>query len=276
MIRVFPRRTRATPTDDLAFWPGKDCRVMPSRALPVLVSVAFTQDVARAERIADGWRQAGYSVTVGGPAYDDPGGEFEPGRFLAPGYVITSRGCPNRCDFCFVPKREGGLRELEIKPGIDVLDNNLLACSDRHVAAVFAMLRDQRRCVRFTGGLEAARVTPRVLDLLRSVKLPQSKAALFLAYDDVRQARTVQLAAERLRAAGMRRRQLGCYVLVGRNGDSPDAALGRLEDVLSWGLLPFAMFYRDDEGRKARGDWRKIQRAWTRQAAIYATHPNLD
>ena len=38
-----------------------------------------------------------------------PGTEFVPGRFLAKGVTITSRGCPRRCPFCFVPGREGAL-----------------------------------------------------------------------------------------------------------------------------------------------------------------------
>ena len=41
------------------------------------------------------------------------GGDFVPGRYLAPGYVITSRGCPNRCWFCSVWRREGALREFQ-------------------------------------------------------------------------------------------------------------------------------------------------------------------
>ena len=48
--------------------------------------------------------------------------------YMKPGYVITSRGCPNRCWFCAVPKREGyQLRELPVTDGWIVADDNLLA-----------------------------------------------------------------------------------------------------------------------------------------------------
>ena len=70
----------------------------------------------------------GVPVHMGGPAFNMPGGDFVPGMYLKKGYVITSRGCPNRCWFCSVPRREGGrLRELPITEGnIDVYKRQVL------------------------------------------------------------------------------------------------------------------------------------------------------
>jgi radical SAM superfamily enzyme YgiQ (UPF0313 family) len=115
------------------------------------------------EKLEKAWRNVA-PVTVGGPAFDEPGGEFVPGMYLKPGYVITSRGCPNNCWFCQVPKREGGvIRELEIKDGNNILDDNLLACSEDHIRKVFDMLKKQKYGRPFfTGGLEAARLKPRM------------------------------------------------------------------------------------------------------------------
>ncbi len=68
------------------------------------------------------------------------------------GYVITSRGCPNRCWFCAVPKREGGrLRELPVTDGWIITDDNFLACSAKHIDQVFAMLKRQPHRPQFTG-----------------------------------------------------------------------------------------------------------------------------
>jgi hypothetical protein len=158
IARVFPRRTRATPTDEYTFT-GEPTWFLPLIS-EVHVSVAFTYDLPRAEKLARAWERVA-PVKIGGPATGMPGGDFIPGRYLAEGYVITSRGCPNRCWFCSVPKREGGLRELPIREGWNVLDDNLLACSDDHIRAVFMMLRGVRHHrVEFTGGLEAARLKP--------------------------------------------------------------------------------------------------------------------
>ena len=144
IIRVFPRRTRATPDDPFAFTGPP-----PKRGLPdideVHVSVTFTYDMEKAHQLAEQWQKLGVPVHMGGPAFQVPGGDFIPGMYLKKGYVITSRGCPNRCWFCSVPKREGGkLRELPITDGNIILDDNLLACSEQHIRAVFEMLGRQK------------------------------------------------------------------------------------------------------------------------------------
>jgi hypothetical protein len=80
---------------------------------------------------------------VGGVAYGDPGAEFIPGRYIKLGYGFTSRGCPRRCWFCSVWKRDPVPRLLPIVDCWNILDDNLLACPRPHVEAVFAMLRRQ-------------------------------------------------------------------------------------------------------------------------------------
>ena len=117
IARVFPRRTKATPDDPLAFTGPP-----PKEGLPdieeVHVSVAFTYDMEKACQLAEQWMKLGVPVHMGGPAFNMPGGDFIPGMYLKKGYVITSRGCPNRCWFCSVPRREGDrLRELPITEG---------------------------------------------------------------------------------------------------------------------------------------------------------------
>ena len=121
IARVFPRRTNASPKDALAFFdvPG----MFPVEVDEVHISVAFTWDIPRAERLAKTWEKMA-PVKLGGPALGAAGEDFTPGMYLKPGYVITSRGCPNRCWFCSVPKREGSLRELPITEGNNVLDDN--------------------------------------------------------------------------------------------------------------------------------------------------------
>ena len=89
---------------------------MPEDITEVHVSVAFTWDMERAERLAYAWERIA-PVKMGGPAFNQPGGEFVPGRYLRDGYTITSRGCFNFCWFCAVWKREKGLTELPIHDG---------------------------------------------------------------------------------------------------------------------------------------------------------------
>jgi hypothetical protein len=273
ILRVFPRRTKATPSDPFAVVGGPglwDPQFIAEYApVEVHVSVAFTWDIPRAHAIARAWSKLA-PTKVGGPAFGDAGGEFHPGKYLARGYTITSRGCPNRCKFCFVPRREGRLRELPIRDGWNVLDNNLLACSEPHVYEVFAMLRRQPHRVAFTGGLEARRMAGWIINLLAELR---PRPEVFFAYDPGDDLKPVRDAAEELFFAGFTRasHRVRCYVLIGYPGDTIAAAEGRLADVLKVGLTPMAMLWRGEAGDRPGRDWRRFQRRWARPAIIHAT-----
>ena len=152
-------------------------------------------------------------MKIGGPATGMAGGEFVPGRYLREGYVITSRGCPNMCWFCSVPIREGNIRELPIRDGWNVLDDNLLACSEAHVRNVFAMLARQRERAQFTGGLEAARMKRWIAEGLRELHPKQ----IFFAYDTPCDRDPLHAAGKLLRSVGFTTAShtLRAYVLIG-------------------------------------------------------------
>ncbi|MDZ4341327.1 MAG: hypothetical protein U1E51_02685 [Candidatus Binatia bacterium] len=271
IIRVFPRKTKATPIDDLVrIGKGPD---LFDEADQVHVSVAFTWDIPLAEKLARQWRDVA-PVTIGGPALNERGGEFLPGMYLKPGYVITSRGCPNRCWFCSVPKREGGeIRELPITDGHNILDDNLLACSSRHIEAVFAMLRRQKEPIEFTGGLEAALLKPWHAEELNKLRIKQ----MFFAYDTPDDWEPLQSAAVILSNAGFAldprghsRRLLRCFVLCGFKGDTIPKAEKRMVETRRIGFLPMAMLWKDETGKRDP-EWAKFQREWARPAIIYST-----
>jgi hypothetical protein len=267
-IRVFPRRTRATPDDELAVvgrGPG-----LFDKAERVEISAVFSWDLPLTERLARQWAVVA-PVEIGGPATGMRGEDFVPGRYLKRGYTITSRGCPNRCWFCSVWRREGeGVRELPIQDGYNVLDDNLLACSEDHVRAVFAMLGRQAEPAQFTGGLEAARLLPWHVELLTSIRLGQ----VWFAYDEDADLEPLIAAGKLLREAGLGLTSTGnvshtvrCYCLVGHPRDTFDAADKRLREAYANGFLPMAMLYRDVEG-KTTHEWRRFQKWWARPAAI--------
>lgn len=264
IARVFPRRTKATPDDALAFSAPPPKSLVPIRE--VHISVAFSYDMEKAEKLAESWARTGAPVKLGGPAFNEPGDDFVPGMYLKPGYVITSRGCANRCWFCSVPKREGyALRELPITDGHNILDDNLLACSGRHIRAVFAMLNRQKERPIFTGGLEAKLLKPWHVDLLCESKTRR----MYFAYDTVDDFEPLVAAGKLLREGGISResRKPCCYVLIGYKGDSMVAAEKRLLDTWSAGFMPFAMLYKNETG-DTDTEWRKFQRLWVRPEII--------
>lgn len=274
LIRVFPRRTKATPDDSLAYFGPPD---LFADADEVHVSVAFTWDIPRAEQLAEEWRHVA-PVTVGGPAYEKDGQiyplDFEPGRYIKRGYTFTSRGCPRRCWFCSVWKRIPQATPLDVvHDGWNVLDDNFLACPEPHVRKVFDMLRRQDRRVEFTGGLEALSLQDYQVELLASLR---PRPVMFWAYDPQDAFETLEHASSRLLAAGFTREshRLRCYVLVGYPKDTFDAATKRLTDMIRIGFTPMAMLWRPErpaEMRYAPGpEWRAFQRRWARPAIIHA------
>ena len=272
VIRVFPRRTTATPVDPLAFIGEPPFPELLPPADRVEVSCTFTWDMPAARRLVKSWRRFFPDVRLGGPATDDCPGDFEPGRFLRPGYVITSRGCPNRCSFCLVPDREGPLRTLPIHDGWDVLDNNLLACPQAHIDAVLEMLARQPVKARYTGGLEALRLSA---DIARQIVEVGFDIA-YTAYDRPPQRRHVQRAVAALRYFGgwserQAQRKIGVYVLCGYSGDSEVAIEKRLRWIVGLGATPFPMFYRAPEARRDPriDEMKRSLRKWMRPASMY-------
>src|SRR3974377_1159188 len=215
LIRVFPRITKATPKDELAYFGPPD---LFAEADKVHVSVTFTYDKLYAEQLAKQW-EAVAPVEVGRVAYGDAGQEFVPGRYIKPGYIFTSRGCPRRCWFCSVWKRDPVPRLLPIIDGWNVLDDNLLACPRDHVEAVFAMLRRQNRRIEFTGGLEALSLQDYQVELLASLR---PRPTMFFAYDPGDKFETLESAARRLLAVGFTKasHRMRAYVLIGYPKDT--------------------------------------------------------
>lgn len=273
LIRVFPRRTKATPDDRLAYVAeGPDLFATVAGADEVHVDCTFTWDKPAAERLAEQWQSIA-PVRVGGVAYGDPGKEFVPGQYIKPGYIFTSRGCPRRCWFCSVWKRDPVPRLLPIIDGWNVLDDNLLACPREHVEAVFRMLRRQGRRVEFTGGLEARALEDYQVGLLADLR---PRPSCFFAYDPGDPFETLASAARRLLAAGFTAasHSLRCYVLIGYPRDTFGAAEGRLRQMLSIGFTPMAMLWRPETLSAERWapapEWRAFQRRWVRPTIIHA------
>jgi hypothetical protein len=207
-------------------------------------------------------------VRIGGPAYDDGGDEFTPGMFLKAGCTITSRGCPKKCGWCSVPKREGAIRELAIKPGWIVQDNNLLACSERHVRAVFDMLRQQGRAIYFNGGLDKHYLRDWHRELFDSIKIGE----LWFACDTAADLPHLERASRIL--DGISIEKLRCYTMIGYDHETPGRRRAAVREGLRAGVPPVLPAVPADR-RAAEGVRRavaRVHRKWSRPAA-YRSKP---
>lgn len=271
IARVFPSRTAQTPVDEYAFV-GDPPLFLPDDITEVHVSVTFSWDLPEAERLCEAWQRIA-PVKMGGPATGERGEEFTPGMYVKQGVTFTSRGCPNNCWFCIVPKRDGKLRELKIQPGNIVQDDNLLACSEDHIRAVFRMLESQHG-IKLSGGLEAKRLKPWHVELFEKVKVQEA----FFAYDTPDDWEPLVEAAKTLKESQWySAKKCRCFCLIGYPKDTIDAAEKRLTDVLKLGFFPYAMLWRDPQGNCAKKDttWAKFQREWLRPAILYQKYKSV-
>lgn len=262
VIRVFPRLTRATPIDELVVINRNPTFF--DEADEIHISVTFDNDIEKAEKLYKSWKFIG-ETKIGGPAFNDAG-EFIPGMYLKEGYVITSRGCPNHCYFCKVPYREGEIRELEIKDGYNLADNNILACSDAHVEKVFNMLSRQKERIIFSGGLEAKLLKEWHVAWLKKLRL----TAVWFAYDEPNDLEPLVEAGKLLRKYRLftRSHTMMCYVLIGYKGDTTEKAAERCRTVIKLGFFPQTMLYDEGNHVKDLGLWKKFHRVWANKFIV--------
>jgi hypothetical protein len=188
--------------------------------------------------------------------------------FIRDGCTITSRGCVKKCGWCDVWKREGPkIRELAIKPGWIVQDNNLLACSERHIRAVFEMLREQDRAIFFNGGLDKHFLKDWHRPLFESIAIGE----LWFACDTSADIPSLERATRIL--DGIPNENRPCYTMSGFDGETPTEAAKRCERVYELGFLPFCqLFQPPDELKCYSREWLDVRRKWSRPAA-YRSRP---
>jgi hypothetical protein len=266
IARVFPRKTNMTPDDELVFTGPPTVESMAMEIDAVHISVTFTWDLEKAEELYESWQMLGVPVEVGGPAFDDRMGDFTPGMYVKKGLVFTSRGCSKDCWFCSVPRCSKGIvRELPIKDGYNIMDDNILGTSEGHFRAVIEMLKRQKERPVFSGGLEPAFLQPWHAELLKEV----NPKRMYTAYDTKDDYEAIRQMAERMWDAGFSKaaQQVKCYCLCGYPGDSFEEAEKRMKQIMDVGFLPFAMLFRDESGSTEK-DWRVFQREWCNSITV--------
>lgn len=260
IARVFPRKTNMSPTDELAFFGLPTVENLAMEIDKVHISVTFSWDMEKAEELYEAWQILGVPVEIGGPAFDDRMGDFNPGMYVKQGVVFTSRGCSKDCWFCSVPRcSHGVIRELPIYDGWNICDDNILGTSEAHFRAVIDMLSRQKERAVFSGGLEPAFLQSWQAELLKKI----NPKTMYTAYDTKDDYEAIRQMASIFWDAGFspKGHQIKCYCLCGYEGDSFDDAEKRMNQIMDVGFLPFAMLYRDESGQ-TREEWRKFQREW--------------
>lgn len=200
------------------------------------ISVIFSWDLAKAHRLATYFRQRGFDVRAGGPAIaNDPaaladvariGGDVDALPHHNPNATFTSRGCIRKCPYCIVPRIEGDLVELDDWPLRPIVcDNNLTACSKKHFDRVIDRLKAIAH-IDFNSGLDARLLSTYHAERIAELGLHRVR----LSWDHIDHESAVMRAWERLRQAGIPKRRISIYVLIGYD-DTPEDAAYRLQVI---------------------------------------------
>ena len=159
------------------------------------------------------------------PEIDDafPDYSIYPDCDYAIGYI--TRGCPNNCRWCIVPKKEGGIKayrtwEKLVRQDTDklvLMDNNILAC-EYGIEQLESMIGSKYR-IDLNQGMDARLVTEHVADILS--RLSWIRFIRF-SCDQKSQIQSVKNAIELLKSKGVKPDRIFIYILV--TADVQDAA----------------------------------------------------
>lgn len=131
---------------------------------------------------------------------------------------FTTRGCPNKCPFCVVNIKEGGVKVVG-----DVLSlwdgkSKFITCYDNNVLAVPEQLlinaeqaRTYKLSLDYNQGLDHRKLTPEIIDITKTYKHPE----LHFAFDSPSLIGTVEKSIDMLQSKGITRSTW--YVLCGFN-----------------------------------------------------------
>lgn len=219
----------------------------------------------------------------GGPGYDlhakMPFEDYDrmmPDYSLYPsfGYAIGrfTRGCPNRCPWCVVPKMDGSeirhVADLEDfwdgQETVRVLDDNIMADGDEFF----------RDCEQLSNAgvkviweaLDARLVNDQTAEALASVK---HFKRIHFAWDGHSQDDAAPKSIEILRNHGLKPWRLMFYVLVGFNTDR-DYDLHRIYTLRDMGANPFVMpFDKSDQ-------YQRDLARWCNNKVIFAAVPRFE
>lgn len=159
--------------------------------------------------------------------------------------MFSMRGCIRKCAFCAVPRLEGksvgkaqGICDL-IEPGHKkaiLWDNNVLGVANWH--EVVDELAEAGVSVDFNQGLDARLITQDIANKLATLRIP----IIRMAYDIPSEGKALEKAIGYLESAGFSRRKIIVYTLYNFT-DTPEDFLGRVLDLVSWGVVSYPMRY---------------------------------
>lgn len=187
-------------------------------------------------------------------------------------YGFLTRGCPNKCKWCVVPKKEGAVKPymdveeiaVDKRTNLVLMDNNILA-SDYGLEQIEKIIKLGLR-VDFNQALDARLVTTEVAKLLAKVKWLNY---IRFGCDTTRQIQECERACELIDGFGYKKEYFLYCILM-----DFEESFKRVNYWRSKGfrLLPHCQPFRDvNNPRQIIPQWQKDLARWADRKEIYKT-----
>lgn len=238
---------------------------------------SFTPDYAyvianvRGEVVRGG---TGYDVRSSLPGDIDriqPDYSLYPTVDIRTSYGFLTRGCPNRCRWCVVPQKEGGIRpymdvdEITLhgaRPYAILMDNNVLACD--YGLSQLEKIAKRGYHVDFNQALDARLVTEDIARLLAKVRWMKR---IRFGCDTPAQIAHCERAIELIRSCGYRG-EFFLYCILMDFAESYRRISHWRKDKK---VIPFAQPYRDIDNPYQRiPQWQKDMAHWVNRKELFA------
>lgn len=187
---------------------------------------------------------------------------------------FLTRGCVNKCKWCIVPRKEGGMRPYmdidEItqdgkRPYAILMDNNVLA-SDYGLAQI-EKIAEKGYHIDFNQGLDARLVTPEIAKLLARVKWTNSR--MRFGCDTPKQIQECDRATDLIMSYGYKGMFFFYCIII-----DMEETLRRVNHWKHKGTryIVQAQPYRDfDNPHQALPQWQKDMARWANKKEIFST-----
>lgn len=202
-------------------------------------------------------------------------------------YGFLTRGCPNKCAWCVVPRKEGVIhpywdieRVANGRKKVILMDNNILAAGD-YARQQLQKIVDLKIHVDFNQALDARLVTDEFALLLAKVRWLGSR--IRFGCDTTAQIAQCESAMDRLRACGFRG-EFFLYTMIGGKNGFREC----YDRIMHWwyilqhyrktregyAVYAYAQPYRDpDRHQTIIPMWQKDMATWCNKKMLYYTIP---
>ena len=230
------------------------------------------------------------SIVKGGTGYDIHSKLSDDMEYVTPDYSIypsidnktaygfLTRGCPNKCKWCVVPRKEGGVKPymdvddvaIDGRRNLILMDNNVLAC-DYGMEQIQKII-DRKYRVDFNQAIDARLITADKAKLLAKVKWID---VIRLGCDTPKQIAECENAMQMIDEYRGKPMQYLMYTMIDRDMHEAYHRLSYFRTMKKVRVV--AQPFRDiDNPRQIIPQWQKDMARWAMRREIYATCDFMD